>query len=258
MKSICSGIIRILVLVAQIGDQSQFSIINSGILNTIDEVVLIHISHRPLIMNIFTLFEILSSTNEGSDYLATHCCFSISIKVLQRFMKEESTEYDDIMKKALLIIQRIIGKRSDAMSFFLEAQGYPTVVRVSTLKTVSRIVRQTGLSCLMFLLQNEMGDDQLRPLDLLPTLFQSENDVSWMTSIWMCCSYYIEYHYPLLTPSDISLVYDNALQYMSISMEDRNLVTAIIRTLFVCVTSPILLKTNKVEFKSICCYLFDY
>ena len=257
MKSICSGIIRILVLVAQIGDQSQFSIINSGILNTIDEVVLIHISHRPLILNIFTLFEILSSTNGGADYLATHCCFSISIKVLQRFMKEESTEYDDIMKKALLIIQRIIEKRPDAMSFFLEAQGYSTVVRVSTLKTISRIVRQTGLSCLMFLLQNEMGDDQLQPLNLLPTLFQSENDVSWMTSIWMCCSYYIEYHYQLLTPDDISLVYSNALQSLPTSMEDRNLVIAVIRTLFAYATSPSLLKTHEVKFKSICCYLYD-
>ena len=161
------------------------------------------------------------------------------------------------MKKALLIIQRIIEKRPDAMSFFLEAQGYSTVVRASTLKTVSRIVRQTGLSCLMFLLQNEMGDDQLQPLNLLPTLFQSENDVSWMTSIWMCCSYYIEYHYQLLTADDISLVYSNALQSLPTSMEDRNLVIAVIRTLFAYATSPSLLKTHEVKFKSICCYLYD-
>ena len=228
VKNICYGLIRILVLVAQIGEQSIRSILLSGILNNIDDVIMYHISHKSLILNIFTLFHELSSIPEGANYLATHNFFSVSIRVIQRFLKDlplNSEESAETVEKVLSTIQFVIEKQPSTMRSFLETSGYSVILSVCT-------------SCLMLLLQNELGDKQLRSLNLISRLLQSETDVSWMIPIWFCCRYTIQYHSGLVTMDELMLMEESAVHCIAKSIEDRNLMNAVVQTIFVCVTCP--------------------
>ena len=241
VKNICYGLIRILVLVAQIGEQSIRSILLSGILNNIDDVIMYHISHKSLILNIFTLFHELSTVPEGANYLATHNFFSVSIKVIQRFLKDlplNSEESAETVEKVLSTIQFVIEKQPNTMRSFLETSGYSVILSVCTSEMVSRGVRRAALNCLMLLLQSDLGDEQLRSLNLISRLLQSETDVSWVIPIWFCCRYTIQYHSGLVTMDELMLIEESAVQCIAKSIEDRNLMNAVVQTIFVCATCP--------------------
>ena len=224
VKNICYGLIRILVLVAQIGEQSIRSILLSGILNNIDDVIMYHISHKSLILNIFTLN-----------------FFSVSIKVIQRFLKDlplNSEESAETVEKVLSTIQFVIEKQPSTMCSFLETSGYSVILSVCTSEMVSRGVRRAALNCLMLLLQSDLGDEQLRSLNLISRLLQSETDVSWVIPIWFCCRYTIQYHSGLVTMDELMLIEESAVQCIAKSIEDRNLMNAVVQTIFVCATCP--------------------
>lgn len=241
VKNICYGLVRILVLVAQIGDQSIRSILQSGILNNMDDVMMYHISHRSLILNIFTLCHELSNIPEGANFLATHNFFSVSIKIIQRYFRDlpqNVEENAEAVEVALSTIQYVIEKLPSTMSSFLETSGYSVVLMVCTSETASRGVKRAALNCLMLLLQNELGNEQLQSLNLVRQLLQSEEDVSWMIPIWFCCRYYIQYHSALVTMDELILIEENAVYCISKSTEDRNLMYAVVQTIFVCATCP--------------------
>ena len=213
--SICDSIIHILVLLSQIGSQSRLSIIRSNVLENIDAVALFHIDRKSLCSNILTLFLELSDSTVGADTLVSVHCFEISVKIIQRLIRNNRSEVEnEMLVKAFQVIQSVVERGTNVMNAFLNTSGYAVIEEVWKANPPQLDIQQALLSALMCLLQHEEGNDVLVNMSL-PSLLLAEPLVNRLLVglLWSCIRFFVQRHSKLITTTNLQQILQGAASY---------------------------------------------
>lgn len=233
---------------SQIGEQTRLSILQSNILENIDTVVFLHTSRSSLLENIFTLFYELSDSPYGCECLVNSRCYEICLKVIQHIKKAKMTGKEEIISKAVSVIERTIEKGKKGVDPFLITYGIP--ILMESFDVVSVSVKRDLLCCMTLLLQSENDDESFESYDFLSWLFSPSHasvDSSLVRYVWCCCHSFIRFHSSLITTDHIHLIINQMCLDCREYLKKESIITAIIDTLLSLVSSSVF-KENSQSF----------
>lgn len=243
---------------SQIGEQTRLSILQSNILDNIDTVVFLHTSRSSLLENIFTLFYELSESPYGCECLVNSRCYEICLKVIQHVKKAKMIEKEEIISKAVSVIERTIEKGKTGVDPFLITYGIP--ILMDSFETMSVSVKRDILCCMTLLLQSENEDESFESYDYLSWLLSPSHvslDSSLVRYMWSCCHSFIRFHSSLITTDHIQLIINQMNLDCREYLKKESIITVIIDTLLSLVSSSVFKENNQSFIPSISSIVFS-